>query len=183
EFLNYSEGMKKKDLKLKYTCGKGHEKYFDTWNNAKGAKRCVQCYEEKHYLTGREFLSKFKEIYGDKFTYPDLDLDKRHNKSIHIEIKCEKHGIFKRSINNHLLRFVDCPKCQREKASKNNTLTKEQFLKNVFERHPEYEKKYDYSEAVYTGRLCRLKLRCKKHNRKFEIIAVNHYSKRDNESC
>src|SRR5699024_9342875 len=75
------------------------------------------------------------------------------------------------------------PKCQREKASKNNTLTKEQFLKNVFERHPEYEKKYDYSEAVYTGRLCRLKLRCKKHNRKFEIIAVNHYSKRDNESC
>ncbi|WRM43467.1 hypothetical protein [Staphylococcus phage LY01] len=183
EILNYSKGMKKKDLRIKYTCEKGHEKYFDLWGNAKCAKRCVKCYEEKHYLTGREFLSKFKEIYGDKFTYPNLDLDKRYNKSTYIEIKCEKHGTFKRSISNHLLRFVDCPKCQKERDSKNKILTKEQFLKNVFKRHPEYEKKYDYSEAVYTGRHCRLKLRCKKHNRKFEIIAVNHYSKRNNESC
>lgn len=182
EILNYSKGMKKKDLKIKYTCGKGHEKYFDLWCNARSAKRCVQCYKEKHSLTGKELLEKFKNIHRDEFTYPDLNLDKRYKKSDLIEIKCKKHGIFKRNINNHLLGLI-CPNCQKERLGKIRTLTTEQFLKNVFKRHPEYKKKYDYSEAKYTGRTGKLKLRCKKHNIKFDVMAINHYSKEKHESC
>ena len=182
EMLNYEKGMKKKDLKIKYTCERGHEKYFNLWDNARCAKRCVQCYKENNHLTGKDLLKKFKDIYGNKFTYPNLDLNKGYNKSDIIEIKCEKHGIFKRNISNHLLELI-CPRCQKERLGKMRTLTTEQFLENVFKKHPEYKEKYDYSEAIYTGRTGKLKLRCKKHNIKFDVMAVNHSSKAKHESC
>ena len=79
-------------------------------NHIQHKQGCPQCgfisTASKKTLDKDEFISKAKEIHGNKYDYVGL-----YVKSINkIEIKCNKHGSFFQSPNNHL-GGKGCPHC------------------------------------------------------------------------
>ena len=70
------------------------------------------------------------------------------------------------------LKGGNCKKCAIIAAKKKNTLTTEEFVKKVKEKHGD---KYDYSNVIYTGSVNKITIKCKvpEHNT-FEQKAMSH---------
>ena len=52
-----------------------------------------------------QYIQRFREIYGDKYKYPDFIRNSTHL----IDIECPVHGVFQRTPHRHLKQ--GCPKC------------------------------------------------------------------------
>lgn len=89
-----------------------HGSFYQEPNSHIGKKHCgcQKCGGTKR-LTTEEFISRAKEIHGDKYDYSNV-LYK--NSKIKVEITCKRHGTFLCSPNMHL-RGDGCPKCANEK--------------------------------------------------------------------
>jgi len=96
-----------------------------------------------------EFIEKATNIHSGKFSY-DLFESLTNMSTTKVPIKCNTHNsVFYQTPRSHLKSVTGgCCKCVKDRLSKYNQLTHEEYLIRVKEVHGT---KYDYSNVVYTG--------------------------------
>ena len=123
------------------------------------------CDVDSRKITKDMFLSKAKEIHGDKYDYSKVNYVDYHTP---VTIICPIHGEFQQTPLDHLR--SDCKKCSTEKRAEMISLTTEEFIKRAREVHGD---KYDYSKSVYTGYNNKITIICPVHG-EFEQRASSH---------
>lgn len=109
------------------------------------------------------FISKSKSIHGEKFDYSNAVYI---NAKTPIEIKCIKHNnIFHQVSNNHFKNPFACKDCLVERKRAAFGDSKDGFIKKSIKV---FGKNYDYSEVNYINQRTKVKIRCIKHDLKFE---------------
>ena len=99
---------------------------------------CRYCSHRSYAYTTKEFISKAKEVHGDKYDYSKVEYV---NKLTPVCIICPTHGEFwKRP--EHFLRGQGCPKC----SNKLFKLNKDIFIDRSNKIH---NNKYNYSKVEY----------------------------------
>ena len=109
------------------------------------------------------FISKSKSIHGDKFDYSNAVYI---NALTPIEIRCIKHNnIFHQVSNNHFKKPYACKDCLIDRRRSTYGDGKDGFIKKSIKV---FGKTYDYSELDYINQRTKVKIRCVKHDLKFE---------------
>ena len=103
-------------------------------------------------MTTKEFISKAKKLYCNKYDYSKTNVDGVDKK---VCIICPEHGEFWQSPRVHLRGRGGCPKC-----SKNKKITTEEFITRAKEVHGD---KYNYSKVVYTNSEKKVCVICPEH--------------------
>ena len=111
------------------------------------------------------------KLYNNIYEYISID---RTTSKAKLEIKCVKHGIFKKDMYDHLKRGQGCSLC-----SKPSKLTKELFISKAKEIHGN---KYDYSNVEYKDTKTKIKIICSTHGI-FEQSPNNHLSGQTCQKC
>ena len=121
---------------------------------------CAKCGNEtngmKRQLGTSLFITKAKEIHGDKYDYSKVEYVNNNTK---VCIICPKHGEFWQTPKTHL-RSLGCPKCTRENASKERSKDSEWFINKSQIIHGD---KYDYSKVKYINANKKVCIICPKH--------------------
>ena len=113
------------------------------------------------------WLKKFKEHYGDRFDYSELDteLDKGIPSDKTITIICKEHGKFKTNLYSHARGRHGCPKCNKHP----NRLSTEDWLKRIKKVHGN---KYDISKVKnIKTRDDKILIGCSKHGEFSRIVS------------
>lgn len=120
---------------------------------------CPVCSKEKIRealsYTQEEWVSKARQIHGDKYDYSKV---KYSNSQTKVCIICPEHGEFWQKAASHL-KGSGCPKCAKSKQGPKRKTT-EEFIKRAKEIHGD---KYDYSKTTYIKSKEKLTIICKKH--------------------
>lgn len=158
---------------------KKHGSFLRTPHELLDGRGCPVCTPHSVWNT-ETFITRAKEIHGDKYSY-----EKTEYKSIHekVCITCKEHGDFWIEPNYHINYESGCPICGHEKGwqklSELKTYTQEQFVKKSREMHGD---KYDYSKAVYTGSNDKVCVICPEHG-DFWQVAGEHMRGHGCPSC
>ena len=107
-------------------------------NGCESAKRKTIKLREKFSMGLENFITKSKEIHGDKYDYSKVEYVNNRSK---VCIICPEHGEFLQIPDKHL-QGEGCPKC----CKKNRRYTTEEFIQRAKEIHGD---KYDYSKTKY----------------------------------
>jgi hypothetical protein len=131
---------------------------------------------KKH--TTQQFIEKAKKIHGNDFDYSDTEYIDAKTK---LKIKHNICGSVLYVIpHSHLNNSGgSCLTCAKEKARKDNTYTKEQFLRLVTKR---YGDSFDYSEVDYIDMKTRIKITHKKCGKVSNIYPNSHLNAKS-EGC
>lgn len=90
------------------TC-KIHGEFSTKPHNFSKGTNCPKCARIEASLKTRKgtayFVAKFREVHGDKYTYPE-----RVDSINKIEITCTEHGVFLQNVHDHI-RGHGCPRC------------------------------------------------------------------------
>ena len=112
------------------------------------------------------FITKAKQIHGDKYDYSKAQYDRGKKK---VEIIChekdsdgKEHGAFYMSPFNHVhaTHPQGCPKCARIRVAEKRRLTREEFIAKAKEVQ---SNKYDYSKVDYKNNHTKVCIICRKH--------------------
>ena len=125
-------------------------------------KGCQKCGRDGAKGTTEDFVTKAKELYGDRFDYSKTVYTTLRTK---LEITCREHGPFNLYPFNHLKGNGGCREC-----SGNKPMTTEVYIQRAKSIHGD---KYDYSETSYISARNKVTIICPKHG-KFEVIANEH---------
>lgn len=112
--------------------------------------------------TTEEFVSKARQVHGDKYDYSKVNYT---NAKAKIVIICSAHGAFEQRSDNHL-HGQNCPIC----AMANNCSNVEEFIVNAKLAHGN---KYDYSKVIYKNARTKVIITCPIHG-DFEQTPNNH---------
>ena len=138
-------------------------------NHTIGKCGCIPCNTlrpSSKRATTKEFITKAKEIHGDRYDYSLVEYTTSKS---NVTIICKDHGQFEQSAANHL-RGSGCRKCPNK--YNNRKIDTETFIARAKEVHGD---RYDYSLVEYTLSLDKVKIICKEHG-VFEQIASLHSS-------
>lgn len=112
-------------------------------------------------LTTNDFISKAKQVHGNKYDYSKVEYI---NKKTKVCIICPIHGEFWQTPDSHANGRRGCPKCGTEFL---NDLQKEKakLSSKTFEEKSRmvHGNKYDYSKANYKNALTKVDLICPNH--------------------
>ena len=104
--MDYNNSLEKIKIKCPH-----HGNFLQSPNSHFNGSGCPECKKikisQKNSKTKEYFLNKFKLIHGEKYDY---SLNSKIYSNKHLEIICDRHGIFKQSSSNHL-QGRGCPKC------------------------------------------------------------------------
>ena len=103
-----------------------------------------------------DFITKAKEIHGDKYDYSKVEYVNSHTK---VCVICLEHGEFWVTPNNHLRRR-GCPQCKLKTLRNYFLKTTEQFIVDAQKVHGD---KYDYSKVDYQGAFNEVTIICPIH--------------------
>jgi hypothetical protein len=149
-------------------CCKIHGEFKQTPNEHLSGRGCGKC-GGKLKLTKKDFIEKANLVHKNKYFYDDSNYINMKTK---ICIKCNEHGYFWQSPDNHLrgdsriLSGNGCPKCQN----------KVKFLEDFIEKaNLVHKKKYCYDKAEYKNNREPILILCKKHGY-FKQKPINHLS-------
>ena len=117
--------------------------------NGKNCRKCSGVYK----INTNEFISKAKEIHGDKYDYSKVEYI---NTDIKVLIFCSIHGTFEQTPYHHINRKQGCNKCSKL-LNLSNT---DEFIIKAKEIHGD---KYDYSKIEYIGSDKNVKIICQVH--------------------
>ena len=130
-----------------------------------------------YYMDRTErFIEKAKKIHGSKYSYSKVNYRTCKEK---VCIICPIHGEFWQTPYNHINEKQGCPKCGKEKAIINETLTTEKFIEKARKIHGD---KYDYSKVDYKGNKVKVCIICPKHG-EFWQTPANHTNIRLKQGC
>ena len=135
--------------KVTITCKK-HGDFNIIANDFINGHGCSICSGTKR-LTTEEFITRAKEIHGDKYDYSKVNYV---NSSTKVCIICPEHGEFWQTPVLHL-RGYRCHFCYGSVKK-----TKEQFINEAKKVHGD---KYDYSKVNYKGNKHKICIICNKH--------------------
>ena len=124
---------------------------------------CLQCINNQRRSTTGEFITRAREIHGDRYDY---SLVKYVNAQTKVKIICPEHGVFEQTPSEHL-RKQGCPYCGGTKK-----LTVKDFITRACEIHGG---KYDYSLVDYINAMVKVRIVCPKHGI-FEQTPNSHIS-------
>ena len=116
---------------------------------------CPKCMGNKK-LTKEDFITKAKEIHGDKYDYSKVEYINSEKK---VCIICPEHGEFWQNPSHHL-EGHGCMKCSLKHKPQCKPLTSEEFIKNAKEIHGD---KYDYSKVEYINNYTKVCIICPEH--------------------
>ena len=137
-----------------------HGEFWQEPNSHLRGCGCEKCYNNRRGDTLRHnyetFVEKAKKIHGDKYDYSKVNYIDAHTK---VCIVCLEHGEFWQKPNTHL-NGCGCPKCSREKKSKDMLSTKEIFVEKASKLHCN---KYDYSKVKYVNNSTKVCIVCLEH--------------------
>ena len=112
-------------------------------------------------LTTKEFITRAKDVHGDKYDYSLVEYVNARTK---VRIICPEHGVFEQTPSEHL-RKHGCLSCCGKKQ-----LTTEEFIVRARDIHGD---KYDYSLVEYVNARSRVQIICPDHG-VFEQIPNHH---------
>jgi len=120
-------------------------------------------------FTQKEVLDRFKKVHGDEYDY---SLVEYVNTDTKISIICKKdgHGVFQQTPYKHLI-GRGCPDCGNIKQGNSKRKTKEDFVKQAKEVHP--DKNYGYEKVVYVNAFTKVVIVCPVHG-DFPQLPNNH---------
>jgi hypothetical protein len=129
-------------------------------NNISQGKWCKVCgYKssaETQSMKLDEFLTRSKEIHGNKYDYSKVTMNGGKNE---VNIICSIHGEFLQTPFNHL-QGNGCKECGIIQSADNRRHTLEKFIELANEKH---SKKYDYSKVEYINTETPVIIICKDH--------------------
>ena len=122
-----------------------------------GCPKCAkivasQKQSQKMRLPKDTFITRAKEIHGDKYDYSKVEYNTTNDK---ICIICPEHGEFWQRVSNHIIKRNGCPKCHP-----NYNKTTEDFIAKGREVHGN---KYDYSKVEYVNNTTKVCIICPEH--------------------
>ena len=121
---------------------------------AKAIHGCPKCSREADHLSGEQFLTKAKQLYGSKFNYC-IPSDYQGSDS-YVEIECPTHGLFRQRARIHLM-GSGCTKCSQERQR----MSIPEFIQKA---HSVHGNRYDYSLIrQYKDNKSKLPIKCGKH--------------------
>lgn len=124
----------------------------------------------------QDFINKATKVHNSKYIYDKTDYIKS---SIHVDISCPIHGLFRATPNSHL-RGSGCPTCGKLKSSLSSRKTTETFIN---EAKNKYGSRYDYTQTEYIKQTEKVKIRCVEHDLTFEQLPDKHLRKNGNGGC
>ena len=139
-------------------------------NHIKGCG-CPKCAIEnnlkKESYNTEYFITKAKEIHGDKYDYSLVDYI---NSSAKVKIICPIHGVFEQNYQKHCYAKRGCWECGKKSCADKNRFSQEHFIEKAKAVHGD---KYDYSLVEYVNSQKKVKIKCFKHGI-FEQMATSH---------
>lgn len=123
-----------------------------------------------------KFIEKARNVHGDKYDYSKVIYN---NCKERVCIICPQHGEFWQTPDNHINAKQGCPKCGREKAIANETLTSEKFIEKARKIHGD---NYDYSKVKYVDNKTKVCIICPQHG-EFWQTPANHTNIRLKQGC
>lgn len=121
-------------------------------------------------LTTETFITKAREVHGDRYSYARTVYVNRNLKVI---ITCPEHGDFEQWPRDHA-QGKGCPSC-----GGTGKLTTETFITKAREEHGE---RYDYAKSVYVNNRTKLIITCTEHG-DFEQRPADHMQGKGCPSC
>ncbi len=118
--------------------------------------------------TTKEFIEEAKKIHADKYDY---SLVEYKNTNTPVKIICKIHGEFIQEPKIHLW-GCNCPKCAREKETKNQFLSTDEFKQKAIKVHGT---KYEYSKVQYSSANKKVPIICKEHGVFFQAPVMHLY--------
>lgn len=108
-------------------------------------------------LTTKEFISKAKQIYGDRFDYSETEYINAKTK---LKIICKLHGEHLLLPHHHLNGTAGggCPQCGKSSINDNKRLTQEQFIERVKDI-----KDLSFDKTIYIDKRRVVTVTCKIH--------------------
>ena len=113
------------------------------------------------------FISKAKQIHGDRYDYSKVEYMNAKTKVI---IICSKHGEFQQTPSNHLSK-LNCQKC-----ANNLKFDTETFIQKSKKVHGD---RYDYSKVNYINSGTKVTIICNEHG-EFQQIPDFHINRKSN---
>jgi hypothetical protein len=136
--------------------------------SGKGCDKCgIERRVEAQRFTQEEFISKAKEIHGEKYNYDSVVYT---NSQSYVAIICPTHGQFEQVANSHLQGY-GCDKCAHLYNNECRRLTTDEIVERAKQVHGD---KYDYSCTVYIGDDKKIDIRCRKCDCVFSQLPSNH---------
>lgn len=130
---------KGQDVKVKIICPQ-HGVFSQTPHSHLRGQKCPKCAIQGKMSTTEKFVTKAREVHGDKYDYSLVEYMGSRAK---VKIICPKHGVFLQAPDTHTSGSI-CPICANE--AKMNTL--EHYIQLSIDKHGD---KYDFSSSVYLG--------------------------------
>ena len=122
------------------------------------------------------FVEKAIIVHGDKYDYSYVDYKNSRTK---VKVFCKNHGIFEQRPDTHLSGAI-CPKCSKEKTSKQRTLDLQEVISKAKQVHGD---KYDYFKIKnYTKSREKYTIVCPTHG-DFSMRFDKHMSGRGCPKC
>lgn len=127
-----------------------------------GCPVCAQAQRVRAMVMSHaEFVTRARKIHAGKgFTYPERY--RRNDEKI--GIRCQRHGLWRQSPNNHLHGF-GCPKCQAVESSRRQRISHAAFVAKARKVHG---KKFSYPEKYQTA-VIPIRIVCPKHGEFWQI--------------
>jgi hypothetical protein len=107
-------------------------------------------------LTQEEFVAKARAVHGDKYDYSQAVYT---GGAFCITIICPTHGAFEQAPASHVVQRSGCPTCSGLNK-KGPRLGIDDFIQKARLAHGG---KYDYSEAIFSGTKCTIRIICPVH--------------------
>ena len=137
-----------------------HGEFWQTPSNHLSGKGCAKC-SGNYKMDTNDFITKAKEIHGDKYDYSKVEYINNNEK---VCIICPEHGEFWQTPHNHL-KGAGCAKC-----GGGVNLNTNDFIIKAKEIHGD---KYDYPKVEYKNNHTKVCIICPEHG-EFWQTPSNH---------
>lgn len=152
--------------------GKEHGIFYISPTHLLSGEGCPVCRYVKSASAKRrsleEVIKTARNIYGDKYDYSMITEYK--NDRTKYPIICPTHGVFYKTMNNHINNKQGCPICSKIKSNENRKITFETFKNLSNEIH---DNRYEYLEETFIDMSSNVGIVCPKHG-VFYQRACNH---------
>ena len=156
------------------TCPK-HGDFLQTASNhldKRNVRGCPKCGNELTALANSDtlesFIQKSNSKHGDKFDYSMIEYI---NSTTPIKVGCPRHGIQIQTPYYHINGLHGCAPCANEAIGDKMRVPEEVFFEKC---HEQFGNRFDYSDCNYVDTHTKIKPRCIKHDRIFEILPHGH---------
>lgn len=148
-----------------------HGEFLQSPSSHLSGKGCSKCGDEsvgeKCRTTQEEFLSRCRDVHGDKY---DLSRVAYLGMSKKIEVSCQKHGVFTPLASNFVGLGTGCPSCGRELVGVKSRKKESEYIEKALAVH---QGAFSYGSVVYKNKQAYLTVICNTHG-SFEQLAGDH---------